>query len=196
MTRGRPKSFNDNEALERAMNLFWRYGYDATSLDALVGAMEIPRQSLYRTFGDKRGLFIRAIELYATRMNQSVTQVLLADGLAIDNINKVFQLWHERLTSTDKQGCMMQNTYSQSILADEDVSALVMTHQKRIPQALEKALKIGQQQGNINKSIDARAVSRTITSSINGLFALSRTNLPSEFTKDVINTFRSLIQVN
>lgn len=196
MTRGRPKSFNDNEALERAMNLFWRYGYDATSLDALVGAMEIPRQSLYRTFGDKRGLFIRAIELYATRMNQSVTQVLLADGLAIDNINQVFQLWHERLTSTDKQGCMMQNTYSQSILADEDVSALVMTHQKRIPQALEKALKIGQQQGNINKSIDARAVSRTITSSINGLFALSRTNLPSEFTKDVINTFRSLIQVN
>lgn len=196
MTRGRPKSFNDNEALERAMNLFWRYGYDATSLDALVGAMEIPRQSLYRTFGDKRGLFIRAIELYATRMNQSVTQVLLADGLAIDNINQVFQLWHERLTSTDKQGCMMQNTYSQSILADEDVSALVMTHQKQIPQALEKALKIGQQQGNINKSIDARAVSRTITSSINGLFALSRTNLPSEFTKDVINTFRSLIQVN
>jgi TetR/AcrR family transcriptional repressor of nem operon len=196
MTRGRPKSFNDNEALERAMNLFWRYGYDATSLDALVGAMEIPRQSLYRTFGDKRGLFIRAIELYATRMNESVTQVLLADGLAIDNINKVFQLWHERLTSTDKQGCMMQNTYSQSILADEDVSALVMTHQKRIPQALEKALKIGQQQGNINKSIDARAVSRTITSAINGLFALSRTNLPSEFTKDVINTFRSLLQVN
>lgn len=196
MTRGRPKSFNDNEALERAMNLFWRVGYDATSLDALVGEMKIPRQSLYRTFGDKRGLFIRAIELYTNRMNESITQVLLADGLAIDNINRVFQLWSERLTSADKQGCMMQNTYSQSILADEDVAALIMAQQKRIPQALEEALKLGQQQGNINKSIDARAISRTITSSINGLFALSRTNLPNEFTKDVILTFKSLIQVN
>jgi TetR/AcrR family transcriptional repressor of nem operon len=196
MTRGRPKSFDDNESLECAMNLFWRYGYDATSLDALVGAMKIPRQSLYRTFGDKRGLFIRAIELYTSRMNESITKVLLADGLAIGNINQVFQLWNDRLTSADKQGCMLQNTYSQSILADEEVSALVMTQQKRIPQTLEQALKLGQKQGNINQSIDARAVSRTISSSINGLFALSRTNLPKEFTKDVILTFKSLIQVN
>ena len=122
--------------------------------------------------------------------------MLLADGLAIDNINHVFGLWSDRLTSTEKQGCMMQNTYSQSILNDEDVTKLVMTQQECIPQALEKALILGQEQGNINKSINVRAVSRTITSSINGLFALSRTSLSDEFTNDVILTFKSLIQVN
>lgn len=196
MTRGRPKSFNDNEALERAMYLFWQYGYDATSLDDLVGAMEIPRQSLYRTFGDKRTLFLRALALYGDRTSESITEVLLGDGLAIDNINQVFRLWSERLTSTDKQGCMMQNTFSQSILADKDVKALIMTHQKQITQALESALKQGQQQGSINQSLDTKAVSRTISSSINGLLALSRTGLPKDFTQDVILTLKSLIQVN
>lgn len=196
MTRGRPKSFDDNEALERAMNAFWRYGYDATSLDDLVREMQIPRQSLYRTFGDKRSLFLSALELYGNRMSEVIIAILQADGKAIDNVNEVFRRWSERLTSPERNGCMMQNTCSQSIMVDEQVTALVMTHQNRVTVAMEKALVRGQEEGNISAVIDTKAVARTISSSINGLLALSRIGLPDEFSKDVIRTLTSLIKVN
>ena len=74
MKRGRPKQFDDDEVLARAMQVFWRKGYDATSLDDLVEAMGIPRQSLYRTFTDKHTLFLRALEYY----DQNVTSRILA----------------------------------------------------------------------------------------------------------------------
>jgi TetR/AcrR family transcriptional repressor of nem operon len=193
MSRGRPKSFDENQALEQAMHLFWKKGYDATSLDELVVAMAIPRQSLYRTFGDKRTLFIRALGLYANHINQAITHTLLADGLAIDNINQVFQRWSERLTSTERQGCMMQNTLSQSILVDEAVTTLIATHQQRITLALTTALERGQQQGNIKPSIVPEAMARTILSSINGMLALSRTSLSKDFSADVIQTLKSCI---
>lgn len=196
MTRGRPKSFDDSEALERAMNAFWRYGYDATSLDDLVREMQIPRQSLYRTFGDKRSLFLSALELYGNRMSEVIIAILQADGKAIDNVNEVFRRWSERLTSPERNGCMMQNTCSQSIMVDEQVTALVMTHQNRITVAMEKALVRGQEEGNISAVIDTKAVARTISSSINGLLALSRIGLSDEFSKDVIRTLMSLIKVN
>ncbi len=194
MTRGRPKSFNDNEALERAMNLFWRFGYDATSMDQLVGAMEIPRQSLYRTFGDKKTLFLRALELYGKRTNTAITQTLLSDSLAIDKINAVFRRWGDLLTSKDKQGCMMQNTYSQSILNDKDVTAIIMLYQKQITQALTEAIAQGQKEGSIENTIDGKAAARTIISSINGLLSLARTNLPEGFIEDVLNTLKSMLQ--
>jgi TetR/AcrR family transcriptional repressor of nem operon len=196
MNRGRPKTFDDNDALERAMKVFWKSGYDATSLDDLLSAMDIPRQSLYRTFSDKRTLFLRALELYGNRMSGTISNILQADGLAIDNINSLFKLWNDGLTSAERDGCMMQNTCSQSEQTAKEAVALVTAHQKRITKSFEQALKQGQLEGSISKSIDTRAVARTIISSINGLFGLSRMGLKAEFSNDVIKTIKSLIQVS
>lgn len=66
MTKGRPRSFDRNDALERAMLLFWKHGYDATSLALLTEAMGIGAPSLYAAFGDKRGLFKEALDHYMT----------------------------------------------------------------------------------------------------------------------------------
>src|SRR5258708_38243130 len=63
-TRGRPRSFDRDEALERAMDVFWRQGYQATSLSDLTAAMGINPPSLYAAFGDKEHLFLAAVERY------------------------------------------------------------------------------------------------------------------------------------
>ena len=63
-TRGRPRSFDRDVALERAMDLFWRQGYEATSLADLTAAMGINPPSLYAAFGDKEHLFLAAVERY------------------------------------------------------------------------------------------------------------------------------------
>lgn len=196
MNRGRPKSFDDNDALERAMRVFWKSGYDATSLADLLSAMDIPRQSLYRTFNDKRTLFLRALELYGDHIGQTVTDILQADGPAIGNINALFELWNKALISPNSNGCMMQNTCSQSEQEDKEAAALVTAHLERVTGALEQALKQGQSENSISKSIDTRAVARTIVSSINGLFGLSRIGSPPELSNDVIKTLKSLIQAS
>lgn len=63
--RGRPRAFNTEEALDRALEVFWRKGYEGASLDELTGAMGISRPSLYAAFGDKEGLFRKALDRYA-----------------------------------------------------------------------------------------------------------------------------------
>lgn len=62
---GRPRTFDEAEALEAAMNVFWAKGYDGTSMKDLTAAMGISGPSLYSTFGDKRGLYLKTIDLYA-----------------------------------------------------------------------------------------------------------------------------------
>ena len=60
----RPKEFNPDDALEKAMQVFWHKGYEATSMEDLLTAMDLNRGSLYDTFGDKRQLFLKAIDRY------------------------------------------------------------------------------------------------------------------------------------
>jgi hypothetical protein len=71
-----------------------------------------------------------------------------------------------------------------------------MGHQQLMTEALEEVIDQGKLEGNINNSINTIAVTRTIISSINGLFGLSRIGLPSEFSNDVLKTLKSLIQAN
>jgi AcrR family transcriptional regulator len=64
MTKGRPRSFDRDDVLKRAMMLFWKHGYDATSVSLLTNAMGIGAPSLYAAFGDKRALFKEALDYY------------------------------------------------------------------------------------------------------------------------------------
>ena len=95
MKRGRPKQFDDDEVTAIAMQVFWRKGYDATSLDDLVEAMGIPRQSLYRTFTDKHTLFLRALEYYDQNVTSVILGILSAEAPAIENLRNVFEAWKQ-----------------------------------------------------------------------------------------------------
>ena len=72
--RGRPRSFDRDKALERAMHLFWRQGYEATSVSDLTRAMGINPPSLYAAFGDKEHLYLEALERYQQRRLESVVK--------------------------------------------------------------------------------------------------------------------------
>ena len=92
---GRPKQFNQVEALQRAMELFWQTGYEGTSLPDLLQAMGIQRQSLYDTFGSKRQLYIRTIEHYRTvQLSQALT-LLERDGSSIENVRDLVRFFED-----------------------------------------------------------------------------------------------------
>ena len=80
-TRGRPRSFDCDAVLDRAVRVFWQHGYDGASLDDLTKAMGIGRPSLYAAFGDKRGLFLRVLERYGDTIGRDGVEALAAPGI-------------------------------------------------------------------------------------------------------------------
>ena len=76
MARGRPKKFDDKVVLEKAMEVFWRKGFDSTTLSDIDQATQIPRQSLYRAFKNKRTLFLNALDYYQNRVVKNIVETL------------------------------------------------------------------------------------------------------------------------
>ena len=83
---GRPRSFDEAEALEKATQVFWSKGYDGVTIDDLVAGMGVGRPSLYAVFGDKRTLFLRALRAYAERKGASAAKALFSPQSLRDSI--------------------------------------------------------------------------------------------------------------
>ena len=95
MKAGRPKAFDETEVIERAMDVFWLKGYEATGLTELLECMGISRQSLYDTFGNKRGLFLRVIDHYRSTQLSLALGLLEREGSRIDNVKAVVHFFEE-----------------------------------------------------------------------------------------------------
>ena len=76
--RGRPRSFDERDALEKATQVFWSKGYDGVTIDDLVAGMGVGRPSLYAVFGDKRTLFLRVLRAYAEKKGALAAKALLS----------------------------------------------------------------------------------------------------------------------
>src|SRR3546814_21123720 len=83
----RPKGFDTAAALERAMELFWQQGYAATSMEQLVAAMGISRQSLYDTYGDKHALFLAALDSYCAMLEAALLAPLKKPGAGLAELH-------------------------------------------------------------------------------------------------------------
>lgn len=84
--RGRPRSFDEGEALDKATQIFWSKSYDGVSIDDLIAGMGVGRQSLYSVFGDKRTLFLRVLRAYAQRKGAGAAEALLSPPALRDGV--------------------------------------------------------------------------------------------------------------
>jgi len=193
--RGRPKQFNDDQVLALAMQVFWRKGYDATSLDDLVEAMGIPRQSLYRTFTDKHTLFLRALEYYDQNVTSVILGILSADAPAIDNLRNVFEAWKQAINSPERMGCLMVNTSTQVPPDDAEVIKIVEENRRRGAAVFEKTLRRAQKEGDVDAKINPKVASRTICAAVNGLLGMSRTGASDAFKRDVLASLPALVGI-
>ena len=121
MNIGRPTEFDRQEALEKSMELFWRNGYEATSLGALIEEMGIGRQSLYNTFGDKHSLFIEAAKHYINCNGQYLLDAFEASGSPLGNIRKAMEQTVDFLTSGECRGCLVTNSIVELAPHDDEV---------------------------------------------------------------------------
>ena len=106
--RGRPKCFNEQQALEKAMILFWQFGYEGTSISDLTQALNITAPSLYGTFGDKAALFEKCIEYYSEHEVQPAEKILQAGQTAKIAMELYLYDSIQHLVQANKpKGCMV-----------------------------------------------------------------------------------------
>jgi TetR/AcrR family transcriptional repressor of nem operon len=170
----RPKEFERDVVLDRAMRVFWTKGYQATSIQHLVERMGIQRGSLYDTFGDKRSLFFAAVERY-DRLVTSRLLVTLDQGSGKAAIRRFFELKVAlSLEPGRPRGCLVTNSAAELASRDRGTGARIAEALKKIEAAFHRAVVRAQKAGEIDRSRNARALARYLTSSAQGLSVMAK----------------------
>jgi TetR/AcrR family transcriptional repressor of nem operon len=192
---GRPKQFEHDVALDRAMRVFWSRGYEATSIQHLVDRMGIQRGSLYGAFGDKRALFFAAIDRY----DRVVTAKLLAalDGTESgkDAIRKFFEFKVELALEPGRpRGCLVTNSAAELASRDRGTATKVGAVLAKIEAAFQRAVIRAQKTGEIDRARDARALARFLTSSAQGLSVMAKTIPERTVLEDIVEVVLSVLE--
>jgi TetR/AcrR family transcriptional regulator, transcriptional repressor for nem operon len=132
----RPKEFDQEKALRKAIRLFSQQGFAATSTDDLMRVMEVGRQSMYDTFGDKRALFLKALELYVTESVHSINVELERPGSALSAIQNALVTFAQRKDLSSAEGCIGFNAISEFGQRDVGVTRITRNAARRQRQAL------------------------------------------------------------
>ncbi len=135
MSRGPDKQFDPQEALGKAMQLFWAKGYAATGMAELQEQMGIGRKSLYDTFGNKRQLFIKALQLYSQSVVRQIFSELDREGSPLGNIRRLMRTIQQHNSTPGSMGCMLGVGMAQCRIDDAEMAEVLRHHIKDIEEA-------------------------------------------------------------
>lgn len=173
------KQFDVNTALERAMEAFWSKGYEATSTQDLLNCMGINRGSLYDTFGNKRSLFLKALEHYGETYLKATLAAAVQGRTPRDSIHALFEsLVADALADKKHAGCLLVNTSLELAPHDEEIGRVVAAGFREIEAFFKTTIEKGQETGDISKEIDAVEVARALLGLMMGMRVLAR-SLPN-----------------
>jgi TetR/AcrR family transcriptional repressor of nem operon len=166
----RPREFDVDNALERAMQVFWAKGYEAASLEDLCGATGLGRSSLYAAFTDKRQLYIDALRHYQDRAVARVEKAL--DGSAPIR-RQLARFLDDTVASivsgTGRRGCLIGNAAAEVPHDDPEVAQIVRDGIQKHEDVFAAALQRAQERREIAASKDVRSLARFIVASFHGL---------------------------
>src|ERR1700676_2727693 len=117
----RPREFDRDAAVERAMSVFWRKGYEATSTEDLLCAMGIGRQSMYDTFGDKHRLYLEALKCYQAEYGAGMVERLGAASSPLSAIRELLLAVASEPAEARARGCMQVNAITELAQCDAEV---------------------------------------------------------------------------
>ena len=122
----RVKLFDEEEVLEKAMLLFWKKGYHATSIQDLAKFLKINRASLYDTYGGKKKLFDRAFNLYRTSGKERQIELLNTQISIKDTLRNIFQdTINYDFSDCDHKGCFIANTTTEMLPEDHELQKII-----------------------------------------------------------------------
>lgn len=171
---GRPLSFDRDVALGQAMLVFWRHGYEATSLNDLTAAMGVTPPSIYAAFRSKKSLFLEAVRLYVG--DPSVAGRIIADALtARDAVRGLLEASVIGFTGENTPpGCLLASAAISCSAEAADVQAELASIRIGIETQLRERLEHGVRNGELEKPTDTEAIAAHVMAVIQGLSTLAR----------------------
>lgn len=177
---GRPLSFDRDTALERAMLLFWRHGYEATSLADLTSALGVTPPSIYAAFGDKKQLFLEAVDRYlggATTSNGDIDDALCVREVAFEMMRQAAIGF---TGETTPPGCLLATGAISCSEAAKDVQLHLANIRLGIERRLAKRIADAVAVGQSPETTDASILAAHVMAVIQGMSTLARDGAPRE----------------
>jgi TetR/AcrR family transcriptional repressor of nem operon len=165
----RPKEFDQENALRKAIRLFSQQGFAASSTDELMSVMNVGRQSMYDTFGDKRALFLKALKMYVTESIHAITVELERPGSALSAVQNALVTFAERKDLSSAEGCMGLNAISEFGQRDADVTRISRNAARVLRQTLMRVLTKAKNQGEISSDADLDGMADFFESTLAGI---------------------------
>lgn len=187
----RPQEFNTEEALHKAMGVFWRRGYEAATLAELLEAMGLSKSSLYGTFGGKRELFLAAFDAYRGERGRDMHRVL-NHGPAREAIEQYFRMIVADADAPEfTRGCMSINQAVEMAPDDAEVRDRVTEDFQRMEDLLTEAVTRGQAEGSVATTRSARDLARLFVLAFPGLQVMVRAGRDSDQLDDTLRVLFS-----
>jgi TetR/AcrR family transcriptional repressor of nem operon len=183
----RTKDFDENEVLSKAIQIFWHKGYNGTSMQDLVDGLGISRSSLYDTYTDKHTLFVKALESYQNSGSGKIQEIINNSGSAKATIIQLLEfVTNELLCDKQQKGCFMVNAEVEVAPHDTEINNLVCKNDQQMEDAFFLVIKKGQDNGEIKKNQDARALSRFIFNTVKGIRVTAKSTSDRAVFDDII----------
>ncbi|MCY4374894.1 MAG: TetR/AcrR family transcriptional regulator [Spirochaetaceae bacterium] len=188
----RSKQFKPEQALSSAMSAFWRHGYEATSMEDLMDCMGIGRASIYNAFGNKRALFLAALQHYVS--NGGALQGVRIPDSPKQAIMSAFEFLIERaVTGESCDGCLVVNTALELAPHDEEIARIVkdifVSQEMLFRSFLERAMACGE----VPQTLDPSRTAQTLLALSIALLVLVRSRPDEPLLRSIEHQVRTLL---
>lgn len=188
------KQFDETEVLVKAREVFSEKGYNGTSMDDLVQATGLSRSSIYDTFGDKHGLFLKSLNQYRCSQTADLEKQCAKSESPKKKIRAIFDYVIREITADkDRKGCLMINVNMELSAVDKDVAAVSLTNMEELEQTFSSLVKEGQAKGEISKKFTPKALARHLYSSLMGLRVSGMNRPDADALREIVKLALSIL---
>jgi TetR/AcrR family transcriptional repressor of nem operon len=178
-TPGRPREFDMDLALDRAVHVFSERGFHATSITDLTEAMELTAGSIYKAFKDKRAIFIAALERQHANRTEELLLALAAMRTGREKVRATLTFFANASCGTaGKLGCLIVGTAMELSTLDADIAEHVTASMRARERQIAEFIRLGQADGTINTAVDVKAAARCLLCLVHGLRVIGKTAPP------------------
>lgn len=191
----RTKEFDPDAALQSALELFWQRGYEATSMTDLVGHLGIGRASIYATFGNKRELYLKALDRYGEWRDAGLVRELSQAGPALPAVRALVRRFAAEAADETRRGagCFVTNTAAELAPHDAAAARRVEAGWDHIETLVHSALVRAQAQGELGEDRDARALARMLLVLMQGLRVVGKASAAPGRVRDAAEQALTLL---
>ena len=193
--RGRPRAYEPDVALARAMEVFWRDGFAATSLDSISAATGMNRPSLYAAFGDKRDIYVKAYESYRERARLRMAEIFLSELPLRELLHHIYAIAIDMYVSGEDgpRGCFSVMTATSEAASDPTIRALASTGLAEMDGAFARVFKTAQAKGQLPASVEPGRLAQLASATVHTLAVRSRLRTPRKELEAIADAAIDLI---